>query len=58
MTDHDDHTGAQDYSEHHEGEEWRVTSPMQDFTMSQVTTGIVVFAVGAAVTFGIPFLLA
>ncbi|WP_458209078.1 DUF7550 family protein [Haladaptatus sp. NG-SE-30] len=35
----------------------RVTAPQQEFTMSQVTTGLVVFVVGLAVTFGIPLVL-
>ncbi|WP_410765149.1 hypothetical protein [Haloferax sp. DFSO60] len=51
MSDHDDHHD-------HGDEDGRVTSPMQDFTMSQVTTGIVIFVIGVAVTFGLPLLLA
>ncbi|WP_156105663.1 DUF7550 family protein [Halobellus rufus] len=35
----------------------RVTSPMQDFGMSQVTTGLLVLAVGLVVVFGIPLLV-
>lgn len=35
----------------------RLTSPMQEFTMSQVTTGLVVFVIGVAVVFGVPLLL-
>ncbi|WP_449271645.1 DUF7550 family protein, partial [Haloferax profundi] len=38
--------------------EGRVTSPMQEFTMGQVTTGVLVLVVGLAVTFGLPLLLA
>ncbi|WP_411962956.1 hypothetical protein [Haloferax sp. YSMS24] len=54
----DHHAGDHDH-DHHEGEqEGRVTSPMQEFTMGQVTTGILVFVVGLAVTFGLPLLLA
>mgnify|MGYP000008808076 CR=1 FL=1 len=53
----DDHDHGHD--DHHEGEqEGRVTSPMQDFSMSQVTTGLLVFVVGLVVTFGIPLALA
>ncbi|WP_266076067.1 DUF7550 family protein [Haladaptatus caseinilyticus] len=35
----------------------RVTSPMQEFSMSQVTTGLVVTVIGLAVVFGVPLLL-
>jgi small-conductance mechanosensitive channel len=35
----------------------RLTSPMQEFTMGQVTTGLVVFIIGIAVVFGVPLLL-
>lgn len=55
----DDHnSGDHDHDDHQAGEDERVTSPMQEFTMGQVTTGAVVLLVGLAVTFGIPFLLA
>ncbi|MFB6123845.1 MAG: hypothetical protein ABEJ78_10355 [Haloferacaceae archaeon] len=37
-------------------EEGRVTSPMQEFTLGQVGTGLVVAAVGLAVVFGVPLL--
>jgi hypothetical protein len=47
MTDHDDHHDGAD-------EDGRVTSPMQEFGMSQVTTGLVVLVVGLAVIFGVP----
>ena len=40
----------------HEAEAGRVTSPMQEFTMGQVTTGLVVLAVGLVVVFGLPLL--
>lgn len=50
MSDHDDH------GHDHEKPE-RVTSPMQSFTTSQVTTGFLVLLVGVAVTFGLPLLL-
>ncbi|WP_458185522.1 DUF7550 family protein [Haladaptatus sp. NG-WS-4] len=43
--------------EYERGEIERVTAPQQDFTMSQVTTGLLVFVVGLAITFGVPFLL-
>ncbi|MFB6100940.1 MAG: hypothetical protein ABEJ73_00055 [Haloplanus sp.] len=54
MDDHADH----DHHPHGEDEtEGRVTSPMQDFTTSQVGTGFLVLLVGLAVTFGLPFVL-
>ncbi|SEV94871.1 DUF7550 family protein [Halobacterium jilantaiense] len=40
---HDDH-----------GDEGRVTSPMQEFSMGQVTTGFVVLLVGLAVAYALP----
>ncbi|ELY27566.1 hypothetical protein C498_13524 [Haloferax volcanii DS2] len=53
----DDHDHGHD--DHHEDEQdGRVTSPMQEFSMSQVTTGVLVFVVGLVVTFGIPLALA
>ncbi|ELZ85638.1 hypothetical protein C453_07473 [Haloferax elongans ATCC BAA-1513] len=54
----DHHSGDHDHDDHESGEEGRVTSPMQDFTMGQVTTGFIVLVVGVAVTFGLPFILA
>ncbi|WP_191965877.1 MULTISPECIES: hypothetical protein [Haloferax] len=54
----DHHSGDHDHGDHHSGEEGRVTSPMQDFTMGQVTTGVLVLVVGLAVTFGLPLFLA
>ena len=48
----DDHGGHGD--DHDEG---RVTSPMQEFESSQVTTGFVVLVIGLVVVFGIPLLL-
>ncbi len=36
----------------------RVTAPMQEFGTGEVGVGFVVLAVGLAVTFGLPFLLA
>jgi hypothetical protein len=66
MSDHDaddgahaddhDHDASFDRHEEH-GDEGRVTSPMQSFESSQVTTGVVVFVVGLVVVFGIPLLL-
>ncbi|SFF99913.1 hypothetical protein SAMN04488063_1083 [Halopelagius inordinatus] len=45
-------------AEHDEGEQiGRTTSPMQTFSMGQVTTGLLVLAVGLAVVFGVPLLL-
>jgi hypothetical protein len=66
MSDHDDagddaaghageHDGGHDHDEH--GDEGRVTSPMQGFGSSEVTTGLVVLVVGLVVVFGIPLLL-
>ncbi|RMB25296.1 DUF7550 family protein [Haloplanus aerogenes] len=52
---HDDHADHEDYP-HGDEEEGRVTSPMQDFTTSQVGIGFVVLLVGLAVTFGLPLL--
>jgi hypothetical protein len=57
--DHDgghDHEGPFDRHEEH-GDEGRVTSPMQAFESSQVTTGFVVLVIGLVVVFGIPLLL-
>lgn len=51
---HDDDHGHGD----HEDEDGRVTSPMQDFSTSQVGVGFAVLAVGLLVTFGIPLLAA
>ena len=51
-----DHDASFDRHEEH-GDEGRVTSPMQSFESSQVTTGVVVFVVGLVVVFGIPLLL-
>ena len=49
--DHEDHHGD------HGNDEGRVTSPMQAFGSSEVTTGFVVLAVGLVVTFAVPLLL-
>ncbi|WP_435186241.1 DUF7550 family protein [Halobellus sp. EA9] len=59
MSDHDDH-GHDDHrhDDHgHDEDEGRVTAPMQDFGMSQVTTGLVVLVVGLVVVFGVPLLV-
>ncbi|WP_396613127.1 hypothetical protein ACH9L7_07650 [Haloferax sp. S1W] len=53
----DHHSGDHDNHDHESDDEGRVTSPMQDFTMGQVTTGFIVLVVGVALTFGVPFLL-
>ncbi|QCC48965.1 DUF7550 family protein [Halobellus limi] len=61
MADHDDH-GHDDHGhdDSHGSElvDVRVTSPMQAFGMSRVTTGLLVLAVGLAVVFGVPLFLA
>ena len=49
--DHADHG-------HDDGEEGRVTSPMQEFTTGQVGLGFAVLAVGLVVTFGLAVALA
>jgi hypothetical protein len=41
-----------------EGDAGRVTAPQQDYGMRDVLTGLVVLAVGLAVTMGLPFVLA
>jgi hypothetical protein len=48
----DDHGHGDD-----DGDEGRVTSPMQEFSMGQVTTGFVVLLVGLAVAYGVPVLV-
>ncbi|MFC6732450.1 hypothetical protein [Haladaptatus sp. DYSN1] len=54
---HDDDHGG--HGEHHEGESvGRVTSPMQEFTMGQVTTGFIVTLIGVALVFGLAFVMA
>ena len=55
MDDHnDDHT---DHGHDVEGLD-RVTSPMQDFSMSQVGIGFAVLAVGLVVAFALPLIAA
>jgi hypothetical protein len=51
-----DHEESFDRHEEH-ADEGRVTSPMQEFGSSQVTTGFVVLVIGLVVVFGIPLLL-
>ena len=59
--DHEaDHADGDEHDNHGHGDEsdeGRVTSPMQEFESSQVTTGFVVLVVGLVVVFGIPLLL-
>ena len=59
--DHESDTHAEDHDDGHDheehGDEGRVTSPMQAFESSQVTTGFVVLVIGLVVVFGIPLLL-
>lgn len=59
MSDH-----AEDGQEHHADHEhapeeseglYRVTAPMQEYSMSQVGTGVVVLLVGLVLTFGLAF---
>jgi hypothetical protein len=66
MSDHDadgDTEGHADgsheagHGSHGNADEGRVTSPMQGFGSSQVTTGLVVLGIGLVVVFGIPLLL-
>jgi hypothetical protein len=41
--------------DHHDDEEsGRVTSPMQDYSMGQVTTGFAIMLVGVAVAYLVP----
>jgi hypothetical protein len=54
---HDDHGDDHDH-DHHEDDDGRVTSPMQEFSTSQVGVGLAVLAVGLLVTFGLPLLAA
>jgi hypothetical protein len=51
MADHHDHEHFKEFDDE------RVTSPMQSFSMGQVTTGAAVAAVGLLLTLGLPFLL-
>jgi hypothetical protein len=61
MDDHagaDHHAGDHDHDDHESGDEERVTSPMQEFSTSQVGVGLAVLVVGLVVVFGIPLLAA
>ncbi|MFD1644823.1 DUF7550 family protein [Haloarchaeobius litoreus] len=53
---HDDHGHGSDHADEQHAS--RVTSPMQEFEMSQVAFGAVVMLVGVIVTIGLPVLLA
>ncbi|WP_144902002.1 DUF7550 family protein [Halobellus captivus] len=67
MSDHDEHGDDHGYDEHGDGHgpdehgselvETRVTSPMQEYGMGRVTTGLIVLAIGLVVVFGIPLLV-
>ncbi|MFB6250148.1 MAG: hypothetical protein ABEI27_00425 [Halobellus sp.] len=68
MSDHESHGShgeeapdhgeeAHGHGDDHGDDDGRVTSPMQDFGMSQVTTGLLVLVVGLAIAFGVPLLL-
>ncbi|WP_336021909.1 DUF7550 family protein [Halobellus salinisoli] len=63
MSDHDGHAsddhGHDDHGSDEHGSELvdtRVTSPMQEFGMGKVTTGLLILAVGLAIVFGVPLL--
>jgi hypothetical protein len=61
MDDHghdDHHAGDHGHDDHQGGGDERVTSPMQEFSTSQVGVGLAVLLVGLVVTFGIPLLAA
>jgi hypothetical protein len=53
----DDHADHADHGHDVEGLD-RVTSPMQDFSTSQVGIGFAVLAVGLAVAFALPLVAA
>lgn len=52
--DHADHGG---HGDSHETDAGRVTSPMQEFSTTQVGAGVAVLAAGLALTFGLAVLL-
>ncbi|UPV99827.1 hypothetical protein M0R88_15070 [Halorussus gelatinilyticus] len=60
--DHEDYSEMDDHTDDIHGHEAvemdRVTSPMQEFSMSQVGIGFAVLAVGLAVAFAVPLLAA
>ena len=54
--DHDDHD---DHEHHPHGpDDGRTTAPQSEYTMRDIALGAAVAAVGLAVTFGVPLLLA
>ncbi|NHN58658.1 MULTISPECIES: hypothetical protein [Halorussus] len=59
--DHDDYAEMDDHTDDihgHEAEEMdRVTSPMQEFSSSQVGVGFAVLAIGLAIAFAVPLVL-
>ena len=56
---HDDHGDDHGHGHgDHEDDDGRVTSPMQEFSTSQVGVGLAILAVGLLVTFGLPLLAA
>jgi hypothetical protein len=58
MDDHDaHHAGDHDHDDHQGSDEGRVTSPMQEFSTSEVGTGLAVLVVGLVVSFGLPLLV-
>lgn len=42
--------------DHADDDSGRVTAPMQEFSMGEVTTGFIVLLVGAAVAYALPAL--
>ncbi|WP_232688453.1 DUF7550 family protein [Halobacterium zhouii] len=54
---HSDAPGTDHDPDAHEGGErrQRVTSPMQDYTVGNVFTGLAVLVVGAAIAYALPF---
>ena len=58
MSDHDDEHGHDHGADHDKGQRERTTAPQQDYSTSQVTTGLVVLVVGLILTFGLAFALA
>ena len=61
MDDHahgdDHHAGDHDHSDHQSDDDGRVTSPMQEFSSSQVGIGLAVLVVGLIVAFGLPLVM-
>jgi len=52
-----EHTITDDHSTD-TNDQMRITSPMQPFGMSAVTTGVIITIIGIGIIFGIPLLLA